>query len=554
MADAAPRSDLVAQLRHPTSAWWFGETLNPHALFGVAAILGYAFVHLTLIRYGIAVSGHHMPVALPFLFLIAVVAASLTARFRMATLPAMVRVFMSGLAMLAVIYAVSEPFDFPLPNEAVAPWLTYYLPASRAVAILCGLVALSRPAFLLPALLYGAIGRALMIAFTGVQVSNTDLMNVLEAGLFASSIGLSIPLILWLMQRNQKSEPSGDWIGIGTKLVIAAAIGGHLGSYFHSGIAKLTLDGGPFSWLLDNHTQDGVLIGLERGTAPFAAWPGMTQQIYDMASLNPAVGNIFVVVAQLAAIFAMFRRQLLMGLTLLYDVFHVGVYLIYGLLFWKWVLLNFVIFGTFARCRERFTPAFIAVGVLMTAFGSFAMWTARLAWYDSANMQSTFVEAETAEGQRVRVPSAAFGTMSYPFSHGVLFIPPNQRGHFPGLLWGTYRSYAPMVTSRGCEVPAGYIPRPEGKGELSNLAHLVQARHGQLVDRADAEGHVGYHLYPHHHYPSPFTHIGYDDLDLRSVTRYRWVVESVCLSLEKGQLQRQVIKRDEYDLGPVQPR
>jgi hypothetical protein len=33
------------------------------------------------------------------------------------------------------------------------------------------------------------------------------------------------------------------------------------------------------------------------------------------------------------------------------------------------------------------------------------------------------------------------------------------------------------------------------------------------------------------------------------VRRYRWIIESVCLSMENGQLQRRVIRTDSYDLG-----
>ena len=58
--------------------------------------------------------------------------------------------------------------------------------------------------------------------------------------------------------------------------------------------------------------------------------------------------------------------------------------------------------------------------------------------------------------------------------------------------------------------------------------------------------------HPHHHYPSPFANPAYGQLDLRTVARYRWVVDSVCLSLVGGRLQRRVIGRSAYDLGPVE--
>src|SRR5262249_10555307 len=144
-------------------------------------------------------------------------------------------------------------------------------------------------------------------------------------------------------------------------------------------------------------------------------------------------------------------------------------------------LLNLVIFGTFARCRQPFTPAFMLTGVAMTLFGHYAVWTARLAWYDSADMLSTYVEAIDGNGRAVRVPSAAFGTLSYAFSHCFLSIPEKMDGHFPTLRWGSYFNYRAAVTSRRCEIPVGYDPYSTGTGSLDNLRNIVAARHRQLL-------------------------------------------------------------------------
>ena len=550
MAVGRSRPEMVGD-RKPwrTTSWLFGEELVPFELAGIALILAAAFVQLFVVRKAVAWLQGADPAYLPLILVAALILACAFLRFRAAELPKVACWFIRGLALFAIAYAVLEPFDFPL-RELGPPDSSTWLVLGRIAAIACGLVALARPSFLLPALLYGAVNRASMVATTQIAISNTDYANVLEAGLFASSVGFSVPVALAIARR----VPGGTtrpWPAIGAMLVVAASIGGHLGSYFHSGLAKLRLDGGPLSWMLDNQTQQGILIALEKGTYPFAAWPSLTQASYDVVASHPAIGNVLVVVVQLLAPIAMLRRQLLIAFTLVYDLFHLGVYLIYGLLFWKWILLNLVIVGVFVRSRERFSPAFILTGTAMTFFGQYFVWTAHLAWYDSSNLMSPYVVAVTDSGRTVRVPSAAFGSLSYPVSHGVMFIPEDRAGHFPMVRWGSFTNYQATLTARTCTVPTNYDPLWRNPGSLQNLGRVVQARHRQLLGRVDGNGRFNMYLYPHHHYPSPFAHQAFGQLNLRTVVGYRWVVDSVCLSLVDGRLQRRVIKRSVYDLGPV---
>ena len=553
MAVGRARPEMVKG-RKPwrTTSWLFGETLAPFELAGIALILVAAFVQLFVVRKAVAWLQADAPAFLPLILVGALIVACAFLRFRSAELPKTACWFIRGLALFAIAYAVLEPFDFPL-QELGTPASSAFLVAGRIAAIACGMVALARPSFLLPALLYGAVNRASMVATTHIAISNTDYVNVLEAGLFASSVGFSVPLALAIARRVQGGA-TPSWPAIGAMLVVAASIGGHLGSYFYSGLAKLRLDGGPLSWMLDNQTQQGILIALEKGTYPFAAWPWLTQASYDLVASHPAIGNILVVVVQLLAPIALFRRPLLIAFTLVYDLFHLGVYLIYGLLFWKWILLNLVIVGVFARSRERFSPAFILTGTAMTFLGQYFVWTAHLAWYDSSNLLSPYVEAVTADGRSVRVPSAAFGSLSYPFSHAVMFIPLDRAGHFPIVRWGSYTNYQATLTSRTCTIPTNYNPRWNNPGSLPNLGRVVTARHRQLLRRLDRNGRYNMYLYPHHHYPSPYAHQAFGQLDLRTIVRYRWAVDSVCLALVDGRLQRRVIKRSLYDLGPVESR
>jgi hypothetical protein len=55
-----------------------------------------------------------------------------------------------------------------------------------------------------------------------------------------------------------------------------------------------------------------------------------------------------------------------------------------------------------------------------------------------------------------------------------------------------------------------------------------------------------YYFYPHHMQPNPWVFTEFNRLKLEDIIGYRYVVESVCLDLKGGQLQRDVRHRSEF--------
>src|SRR6185437_13979296 len=113
----------------------------------------------------------------------------------------------------------------------------------------------------------------------------------------------------------------------------------------------------PLFWLMHNPTQNSILIGLERGDNPLAAWPGLVQFSWDAISALILPLNLFVLGTQITAPLAAVRRRVLMVYTLLFDVFHIAVYLTLGAAFFFWVAVNGFIFAGARRLPEKsFSP------------------------------------------------------------------------------------------------------------------------------------------------------------------------------------------------------
>src|SRR5262249_12498785 len=152
----------------------------------------------------------------------------------------------------------------------------------------------------------------------------------------------------------------------GCALVWAVIVGAHLGNYFCSGVAKL-LAGGytPWPWLLAHPPQTAIVIGLGRGDNPLATFPTLLQFSWDTIRDFGLPFNFFVLGAQLLSPFAILRRRWLLGFTLLFDAFHIGVYMTLGALFHFWIAVNLIVYSSVWRAEERdITPLMKAVCIL----------------------------------------------------------------------------------------------------------------------------------------------------------------------------------------------
>lgn len=519
------------------------SALGTVLLFPVSALLVY-----TLFRNGAHFIAYEEPAYVWVWLAVTLAACAAFSWARYPAAPDFARVMGRASAVFLAVYFVSEPFDIPyaaLPADHPAAAFHHI---GRWLGLALAVAAWFRPAALVAGAMVLWMMRDLHEALTGFYFSNLDIRNVVEV-LVLCGIGFSF-LGASLQHARLKAALGLDEAKAtqAALIVFAIGLGGHFGNYFYSALAKLALDGGPLSWIFDNRLYDGIPGAVERGTFPFAASPMLTQFVYDAVKAANFPMHLFSFAAQLAAIVAIFRRRWVLILTAVYDLFHIVVFLAFGLLFWKWIALNTIFLVTLARIPDtQWTRSVKIAGAATVLFGAIFFKTATLAWYDTPGYMSVFFEAETKDGERVRAPSSFFGTSSYQVSQARLYAPSDD-GHFNFSIWGSVLHAADRDAGRDCKIPERAGPPPEQYGPVSALSHFVWTWHARALQRAGDNGRFNDRLYLHHHMPSPFVARPFDKIDLRDITAYYFVAESVCLSLEKGALKRDVLKRTEIPL------
>ena len=518
----------------------------PVLLFVIAALLLFL-----LVRNGTDAVVREAP-HLAFLWLLVIPApAVIFWRTTYDGLETFLRRFGRASAVFIVFFFATEPFVIPYAALGEGHPAVVFHQYGRWLGLALGVAAWFRPAALYAGAMVLWFMRDLNDPITGFYFSNLDIRNVVEVIAF---VGAGATMLAASLRHARLREITGVDPLVARRaglIILAIGIGGHFGNYFYSALAKLTLDGGILSWLFDNRLYDGLPGALEKGTFPFAFSPALTQFTYDAMKAANLPLHLASFAAQFAAIIAVFRRKWIIALTVVYDLFHIVVYLTFGLIFWKWIALNAIILVTLAAVPSGWwTRSAQIAGAASVLAGAIFFKTATLAWYDSPGFMSVFFEAELENGARVRVPASFFHSASYQVSQGRLYAPATT-DHFNFSIWGSVLSHDDLAAGRNCEIPAREAPTREQYGPVETLATYVAKQHETALARAGSDGIYRVGPYLHHHMPSPFVKSAFAGVPVADIKAYYYVAESVCLSLENGRLERDVKARLEIPLVKV---
>jgi hypothetical protein len=511
-------------------------------------VLAGALILYAALRTALLAIAAGSPVNCLALDVAAVCAACYFHTLRYGEIPAILRPLLRGIAGVVLVQVA---FDGSTLLYGPAPMLTgangAFFGVGTAIAIATGLAALWRPSFTLPLLFHYVAFRHQLNRVSGVAISETDYLSMLDVGEFVA-IGALFTVIL-TSRRGRHLLPA--WVDIAELKTSAAmliwiwAVGAHLGNYFISGWTKIQAGGdAPLFWLLNNPTQTSILIGLERGDNMFAAWPSLVQFSWD-AIVTAGVGlNLFVLGVQIAAPLALLHRRVLMIFTVLFDLFHIAVVGTLGAFFFFWIAVNILIYVSARRIDDRaMTPLVKLVGLAAVLTAHVIFYTSHLGWLDGAKLASPSFYAETRDGRTVPIPPVYFGIMSYSIAQTAMFIPED---HFPMRLGGNTYNRKDWLDAQSCG-PKTLHEQNTGVS-LATIESMIREGDAAMRRSPAVKDANLFYLYPHHMVSNPMMFDAFNRLSMNDIVGYRYSVESVCLGLKDGRLTRDVRKRTDFEI------
>jgi hypothetical protein len=487
---------------------------------------------------------------LPILFL---AAAAFFARTNYAAFPRSFSVLTRVTAIGLFVYLLVERPGYTFINMDHADLNTYvdwgYWPALLAAA-----AGLFRPAFLFPAALYTISVRYLAVPISGFKMPDLDIRYMMDMAMFLA-FGACLVTVLPKAVGHLTKTRLGDALALIDRPQLALcfafiAFGLHLGNYFWSGHEKLILGPHVWTWVVENKTQNILIVGLKRGVLPSGSFPTLTQWLFDSFSAIVVVSNTLVVLVQLFAILAPLRLRWLIIASLFYDLFHIGVYVFGGLFFWPWIWNNVsIMLAVKGRTDEEigWLPKFCCVATVLLGFTNTLGASANLAWFDVLDIKIPMLQAEAADGKWVDVPASFFMNHSQPLSMGFLDRSRVQ-GHYQPSIWGSVKDYGRVTVDGQCLAPSA-VSQPETPEERSTrnakMQEFILTHHKKMVDLTEKYGRNFYYFRSHHHPSNPLMFTAFNSLDLKTIKAYRMVTQSVCLGIAKGALVEKEVARYE---------
>ena len=128
----------------------------------------------------------------------------------------------------------------------------------------------------------------------------------------------------------------------------------HLSNYFYSGLGKLHLpNAGILTWVMENKTY---ILSANATEAHFFTLQNIlnsySDQIYFILRLFNVPMNFMVLLGQLVALTCLLSLRKAALITAFYDIMHVAIFVLTGIFFWKWIVLNAAFIYAFRSIRQ----------------------------------------------------------------------------------------------------------------------------------------------------------------------------------------------------------
>jgi len=448
-----------------------------------------------------------------------------------------------GLSAISAFYIFTS---YPTYIEYISSNYLYhaqYLSYARWLALISAVAALFRPTFIIFPMLFIFQSKHLAYMFTGIPITGTDYLPVIEIGMLLGIISFVYSLALKSPNLNI-SKNTFKYKNIQYfDLAIILCVSIHFGNYFYSGLYKLLLEGGIASWVQTNKTYYLLLNAYTSGHLPISHYQELFKYVYEFYRDNYILSNLFIVVSQLISLIILYRIRWACALIILYDIIHLIIFITTGIFFWKWILLNILLVISLSKINIKVLPISIfALAILCTLTARTLFFTAKLAWYDTPALNDAHIIAVSNEGKEYRAPSNYFLDTSVTYAQQRVGWP--YIGHFPTKTFGT--TYTTQIKTNAERCNFSDSSDIDQSLNLDTLKRHLTRHHAYILKHIDINGLLNYDIYPHHIWSNPKEFNDFYKLDKRNINHYKFIINSVCNSYEDGAVLSKLISSSEY--------
>ncbi|WP_289033362.1 hypothetical protein [uncultured Roseibium sp.] len=460
------------------------------------------------------------------------------------------RLLAAGLALILGTYGLLSPLTYPTGISTASDTLLVWFSIASYGQFGCAVLSIFRPSFaVVPAVFVLATKDAANRLFD-LHMSNTDYIALVDLAIYGFAAllvyrALELQTLAPRIAERVKRYGLKSW----TLTAFLTSVAIHFANYFYSAIAKIMLEGGPFLWVANNPTEVLAYNAWYSGFLPLAHWETISIAVLTgLAFLRP-LSNVLLFVGQLASIGCLWRRWSMIAITLFYDLTHVTIFLVSGIFFWKWILLNLLLVAALRQVPKSVLRApLLIVNSLVLLCSPLIFNIVWLGWYDTPALTRNVIVAVLEDGRELEVPSNYFGTISLMMAQHDLGRP--TAGHFPTETWGSTKTSDILLPAlKGCD-----LAPDEGwhlRQDREKIEKPIQLLHRYALQKEASSGAYAYDLYPHHIWSNPFLFGEFSSVLPSEINHYLYKTESVCISVVDDRPMARFVHEDEIEIPLV---
>lgn len=370
------------------------------------------------------------------------------------------------------------------------------------------------------------------ILLEGITKTKTDWLPVLEVSIYFIS---SIIILSFLKKQKYFTNVKNLFKKIESKDFLFAGLAVHFSNYFFSSIKKVALGENLLSWILENQTQNLIASRIYLNLRDFYFLDTLSfSSIYDLYSENYILLNATVVITQFLCLLCFFSRKLSLSLLIIYDFFHLMVYIVADIIFYKWILFNIAFFLLLKKISlpHKNKKIFFTLLILIAPHFFFVV---KLGWFDLDYGHKVDVFAVTKE-EKILVPNNYFLGSSFFFKAKIPKIY-NDNVEVGGLFSKTFTKKSERY--KLCK-DIGYKKNDNYEETRKKFINTIRKIHNYHLKYPN----INYNLYPHHIY-SLKRDKKFENLDKKKIRYYLFTYEAVCdLSLKKNKITYNILKQE----------
>lgn len=203
------------------------------------------------------------------------------------------------------------------------------------------------------------------------------------------------------------------WLSAGSFILIGTLVAAH---YWYPGIGKAN-----WPWLSENELSHLLPLSYANAWLAHLDMDTISKLTNVFATFNIPL-KLFILAAELGALLFFTNRRISKYLLLAWCMMHIGIFLITGICFWVWMILDLTILYALLKAdwwssiREHPAHTVGWCSVLLILSSPFWAKPVQLAWFDAPVAYTYEYEAVTAAGDTLLLPQHFFAPYDYQFT------------------------------------------------------------------------------------------------------------------------------------------